>query len=520
MLKRLLLPCLAMVAALAMGGATAEAKSLDDIIKAGVIRVGINPNFPPMSSRGSDGNWEGFDIDVGNKIAEALGVKAEFVPTETPQRVPFLVADKIDISLGALTRTAERAKLIEFTVPLHTEVMAVLTTDKVTVGDWKELNDAKYTLADMRGNWTVDWLKQNLPNAKVSLTDTIADTVRLVGQGRADAIVENIDFFMAQTKNYPDVKWKVLPKTIDVSYDSIGVGRGNYPLRDALNIVLYSLHSGGFRQRHLAEVVWRAHAGEGRGEPVFLDGSETDGAGSSQGGPRRLKGRDPSGMNYTFQFGVALATLPQLLQGAIVTFELGLLTFWGGALIGLLGASLKTFGGPWLRGLANAYVIFFTNTPALIQIYFLYFGLPEFGIRWDNFTCVLIGLTLNAGAYLTEIMRAGFISVHRTEMEAAETIGMSLVQQIRFVIVPHIAKTIYPALANFFIVVLVMGTSVGAVVGVDELTGTAINISTENYRWIEMFIVVACIYVVLTFIASLSLALLGRWAFRVKAKVF
>ena len=122
-------------------------------------------------------------------------------------------------------------------------------------------------------------------------------------------------------------------------------------------------------------------------------------------------------MNYTFQFGVALATLPQLLQGAIVTFELGLLTFWGGALIGLLGASLKTFGGPWLRGLANAYVIFFTNTPALIQIYFLYFGLPEFGIRWDNFTCVLIGLTLNAGAYLTEIMRAGFISVHRTEME-------------------------------------------------------------------------------------------------------
>ena len=92
----------------------------------------------------------------------------------------------------------------------------------------------------------MDWLKQNLPNAKVSLTDTIADTVRLVGQGRADAIVENIDFFMAQTKNYPDVKWKVLPKTIDVSYDSIGVGRGNYPLRDALNIVLYSLHSGGF----------------------------------------------------------------------------------------------------------------------------------------------------------------------------------------------------------------------------------------------------------------------------------
>ena len=156
-----------------------------------------------------------------------------------------------------------------------------------------------------------------------------------------------------------------------------------------------------------------------------------------------------------------------------LTFELGLLTFWGGALIGLLVGALKTFGGPILRAARrNAYVIFFTNTPALIQIYFLYFGLPEFGILWDKFICVLIGLTLNAGAYLTEIMRAGFISVRRTEIEAAETLGFSAWQQIRYVIVPHIAKTIYPALANFFIVILVMGTSIGAVIGVDELTGT------------------------------------------------
>ena len=243
MLKKIALPCLALLAALALNFSTAQAKSLDDIIKDGTIRIGINPNFPPMSSRGGDGAWQGFDIDIGNKIAAALGVKAEFVPTETPQRVPFLVADKIDISLGALTRTAERAKLIEYTVPLHTEVMAVLTTDKVAVDDWKKLNDAKFTLADMRGNWTVDWLKDNLPSAKVGLTDTIADTVRMVAQGRADAIVENIDFFMAQTKNYPDVKWRVLPQPISVSYDAIGVQRGNYPLRDALNIVLYDLHS-------------------------------------------------------------------------------------------------------------------------------------------------------------------------------------------------------------------------------------------------------------------------------------
>jgi polar amino acid transport system substrate-binding protein len=246
MLKSIMLRCVVAIMAIGAWLGAADARTLDDIIKEGVIRIGINPNFPPMSSRGASGEWEGFDIDIGNKIAEALKIKVEWVPTETAQRVPFLVAETIDIALGALTRNSERAKLIEYTVPLHTEVLAVLTTENVEVPDWKGLNDSKYTLANMRGNWTVDFIKENLPNANLELVDTIADTVRLVAQGRADAIVENIDFFMAQTKNHPSVKWKVMPNPIDVAYCGIGVGRGNYPLRDVLNIVLYNLHSSGY----------------------------------------------------------------------------------------------------------------------------------------------------------------------------------------------------------------------------------------------------------------------------------
>ncbi len=225
-------------------------------------------------------------------------------------------------------------------------------------------------------------------------------------------------------------------------------------------------------------------------------------------------------MNYNFQFGVVWDNFDALLEGAWLTFQLGVAAFAGGALIGLVGAAIKTFG-PWLaRVLVDCYVVFFTNTPALIQIWFLYFGLPEVGIRWSNEACVLIGLILNAGAYLTMIMRAGFLSVRTTEIEAGQTLGMTLLQQIHYVIAPHIAKSIYPALANFFIVILVMGTSIGAVVGVDELTGQAINLSTVNYRWLEYFTVAACMYVVLTFAASMGLALLGRLAFRVRAKIF
>jgi polar amino acid transport system permease protein len=225
-------------------------------------------------------------------------------------------------------------------------------------------------------------------------------------------------------------------------------------------------------------------------------------------------------MDYRFQFGIVWQNLDALAAGALLTFQLGVAAFLGGLLVGLAGAAMKTYAPRPIGFLTDVYVVAFTNTPALIQIYFLYFGLPEAGIRWSSETCVLVGLTLNAGAYLTMILRAGFLSVRRTEIEAGQTLGMTVIQQIRYVIVPHIARTIYPALANFFIVVLVMGTSVGALVGVDELTGQAINLSTVNYRWLEYFTVVAAIYVVLTFVASIGLALAGRWAFRVRVRIF
>lgn len=224
----------------------AVARSLDDIIKSGTFRVGVNPNFPPMSSFGATNQFEGFDIDLGNRIAEALGVKAEFVPTETAQRVPFLTADRIDVSLGALTRSSERAKLIDYTVPLHTEVMAVLTTDKIPAQTWKELDTDQVTLVNMRGNWSVDLLKEKLPLSKVLLVETNADTVRALAQGRADALIENIDFFMAFTKQYPDVKWRTLNDNINVSYCAIGLSKGNEGLQYFLNVLLYELHSSNY----------------------------------------------------------------------------------------------------------------------------------------------------------------------------------------------------------------------------------------------------------------------------------
>ena len=224
-------------------------------------------------------------------------------------------------------------------------------------------------------------------------------------------------------------------------------------------------------------------------------------------------------MDYTFQYGVVAEHIPYLIGGAWVSLLLAFLAFWAGAVIGLLGAMGKTFGGRVLYRTIDVYVVFFTNTPALVQIYVIFYGLPDIGIVLSPFNSVLLGLTLNCGAYLTEIQRAGFQSVRREELEAAETLGMSLWQTVCYVIAPHIAKTLYAPLSNFYIWI-VLGSSMAGIFAVEELTGRAINVSSSTFRTIEVFTYTAGIYVVLTVVASALLALIGRHAFRVKARIF
>jgi polar amino acid transport system substrate-binding protein len=226
--------------------ALAQTRGLDEIVKSGTLRVGVNPNFPPMSSYGMTNQIEGFDVDVANRIAEELDVRVQLVPTPTAQRVAFLTSGRIDIALGALTRTPARARLIDFTVPLHTEAMSVLTTDRIDASSWRDLDDPSVTLVNMRGNLSVELLKERLPKAKVLLVDGNADVVRALAQGRADALVENIDFFLKFTEMYRNVKWRRLDEVIYASYCSIGLTRGNDDLRKFLNILLYDLHTSGF----------------------------------------------------------------------------------------------------------------------------------------------------------------------------------------------------------------------------------------------------------------------------------
>jgi polar amino acid transport system permease protein len=219
------------------------------------------------------------------------------------------------------------------------------------------------------------------------------------------------------------------------------------------------------------------------------------------------------------QYGQVLHYLPDFLVGALTALWIAGVAFAGGLGIGLAGAAVLSFGPRTLRLLVTGYVRFFTYTPQLVQIFFLFFALPEFGVTLSPVAAVLIGMTLNAGAYLTEIQRAGFASVPRAELDAAETLGFTRVQTVWYVIAPHVVRALYPALSNHYII-MTLGTSMAAIFGVEELTGRALNANAISFRSVEIFSLVALLYIALTIIASALLWLLGRWLFRVKAKVF
>lgn len=222
-------------------------------------------------------------------------------------------------------------------------------------------------------------------------------------------------------------------------------------------------------------------------------------------------------MNLNFQ--PLLDQLPYLLGGAWVSLQIAVLAFAFGMIIALCCTAILRYGPRSAGQVVNAYVVFATNTPQLVQIYFLFFALPEVGILLSPFTAVLIGATFNAGAYLCEIQRAGFDSVHCLEVEAAEVLGFSRMQIIRYVILPHVMKVMFRPLSNQFIV-MTLGTSMASMFGVEELTGRTYNLSSETYLSVEAFSIAAVLYIIITIMATLALAVVGRFLFRAKIEAF
>ena len=190
---------------------------------------------------------------------------------------------------------------------------------------------------------------------------------------------------------------------------------------------------------------------------------------------------------------LVLHSLPFLLKGAWWTVVLSLGGMFFGLLLGFGLALLRLYGYWPLQWLARIYVSFFRGTPLLVQLFMIYYGLPQLGIQLDPLPAALIGFSLNMAAYTAEILRAAIASIDRGQWEAAASIGMSRAQTLYRAILPQAARTALPPLGNSFIS-LVKDTALAATIQVPELFRQAQLITARTFEIFTMYLAAALIY--------------------------
>jgi polar amino acid transport system permease protein len=216
---------------------------------------------------------------------------------------------------------------------------------------------------------------------------------------------------------------------------------------------------------------------------------------------------------YKFDFAPVFASFGHLLDGAAVTMELSCGAMLIGLVISILCAAAKTSRIAPLVWIVNVYVEVIRNTPFLIQIFFIYFGLPAAGISFNPNTAALVALTVNVGAYGTEIIRAGIESIQRGQIEAGIALGLKPVQIFRYVILKPALRTVYPALTSQFIF-LMLTSSVVSVISATDLAAAGNDVQSETFASFEVYLVVTAMYLVMSSVLSVFFSAIQRMAFR------
>jgi His/Glu/Gln/Arg/opine family amino acid ABC transporter permease subunit len=195
--------------------------------------------------------------------------------------------------------------------------------------------------------------------------------------------------------------------------------------------------------------------------------------------------------------GLIWTSLPQLLAGAGVTLFLSLFSLVLGGVIGLIIALMRVTGNAVFRSVAVSLVTVLRGTPLLIQLFLVYYGLPQIGIVLDNYTVALAVLSLYMGAYLSEIIRGAIEAIDVSQIEGAYSLGLSYWQAMRIVILPQAFRLTIPPSANQFISML-KESSLVSTIAILELTFSAQRIVSFTFRPVELYLTAAAIYLVMT----------------------
>jgi arginine/lysine/histidine/glutamine transport system substrate-binding/permease protein len=454
-------------------------------------RVGTDPTFPPFEFRNPQtDSLSGFDIELMQAIGEAAGHPITWVSLPFDGLIPALQARSVDAAISAMTITAERARAIEFSRPYFEAGQAIVVRENGPAFD--SLAALKDQRIAVQIGTTGAIEAARVPGARVSSFDSTPLALQELANGNADAVVSDVPAILYAIDQAKLTGLRISGEHLSTEYYGIALPT-NAPITAAVNEALTSLINNG----RYAEL-YRHWFGA---EPPVL--------------PMRAPSLEAAASPLA---GLDLQLLGvNLLKGAAITLMLTALSFSFGLLGGTALAVLLQ--APWraVHVLCRIYIDFFRGTPMLVQLFLIYFGLPallqslEVPFSINRLAAAVTALSLNVAAYLAETLRSGIESIDRGQWEAADALGLSPIERMRFVIAPQALRRVLPPLANEFIT-LIKDTSLAAVIGFDELFRQGQLMVATTYRAFEIYIAVALVYLLMTTTASLLFKRLeARW---------
>ncbi|KAF3997588.1 amino acid ABC transporter permease [Glaciimonas immobilis] len=217
-------------------------------------------------------------------------------------------------------------------------------------------------------------------------------------------------------------------------------------------------------------------------------------------------------MRYHFDFLSPFDYTSVIVKGVLVTIELIVIGGVLGIAVGIFCAWARTQGPRWLRPPISAYVELIRNTPFLIQLFFIFFGLPGIGLHITEMEAAILAMVINLGAYSSEIIRAGIAAIAPGQIEAGQSLAMTRMQIFRHIILPPALQKIWPALSSQMVIVM-LGSAVCSQIAVEELAYAANFIQGRNFRSFEAYLLSTVIYLVLAIGLRQLLRLIGHWLF-------
>jgi polar amino acid transport system substrate-binding protein len=411
----------------------------------------------------------GFEIDLAEAIAKELGVKVRYVQNAWDSLIPSLERGDYDVAVNGIEITDERKKRVLFSIPyyVYSEQLVVRKDDNRING----LEDLKGKKVGTLQGAVAQEILESIGGVIVKNYSGVVEPYEDLALGRLDAVF--LDYPIAAYYAKPNPKLKFVGPLIAEGFYGIAIRKEDKELKEEIDKILIKLiETGELKKIYEKWNLWNEKQEKLKdyknyisGEKIVEDVRQTP--------------------IYTF--------LPNLFKGALITIGLSVSSMILAIFLGLLLCLGKIYGSKPIRTFCASYIEFFRGTPLLIQLYIIYYGLPNIGITLNPLTAAIIGLGLNYASYEAELYRAGIMAIPKGQMEAALSLGMTKKLALRRIILPQAIKIAIPGVTNDFIA-LFKDTSLVSVIAMVELTKTYTIIAANTLRYFELGIIVAILY--------------------------